>query len=184
MVHELKAARGIRPGRIFNYHPLPPPPPPPLDPPSARRIEFYLVGSATETRAIKSDQVREAYPSSQDPPDLWLVHWQACSLESRPGAGSATRHLKQKRASDADSILRIEASAYPPTTKYSTPFELSNSTNSLKSLLSIRVGRVNLLSQKLDRGKSFLDRTRQPVDAVLRRRLQRCAGDDFAHGVR
>jgi hypothetical protein len=52
--------------------------------------------------------------------------------------------------------MSMRGERVPATTRYSTPVEPSNSTNSLKSLFSIRAPRDGLLAQLLDGGKTLL----------------------------
>ena len=61
--------------------------------------------------------------------------------------------------------------------------ELSNPTNSLKSLFNIGVGRCRLPTQRFHCGKALLGGSRQPVGAVEIRRFERGAEDHFLHGV-
>src|SRR5260370_23957765 len=70
--------------------------------------------------------------------------------------------------------------AYPPISKYSTLFELSNFKNSLKSLASAGIA-IEGPSQKFERPQPLIDRTRQPVlNGVVRIRQ---AGDGKLRAV-
>ena len=64
---------------------------------------------------------------------------------------------------------------------YSTPVELSNSANSLKSLLSIRVLGKPLLPQFLDSGDPLFKRSGQPIITIADRVVKGLAYRDFFH---
>lgn len=77
------------------------------------------------------------------------------------------------------------ASACTPTTRNSTPFERSNSINSLKSLFSKRQSLHYWPTQFLNGRQSLRNRTRQPVRHVTNvvvRLVQRGFSDDFCDG--
>lgn len=100
-----------------------------------------------------------------------------------PSAKSSVRcsRRNQMSRSPVSRECPCAASAYPPTIKYSTPMELSNAANSLKSLLKLRVQGQVLLAQLFDRSQPLLRRSAEPKRTVVLERFQGGDIDYFFH---